>query len=96
MSRNSYTQYVGDGGIIGARTVRPGGKIKLSKEWLQDEKLLPFVGNIVCFWDSADGCVQVYVAKWPGYSTIRKHIPRPHAGGLIVKIEGIYNYLKPT
>ncbi len=83
----SFTQFVGDGGIIGSRTVRPGGKIKLSKEWLQHDLLLPFVGMIVCFWDSADGDIQVYVAQWHHYSSIRRKKPRPYAGKLIVVIE---------
>jgi len=83
---DSYTQHVGDGGIIGSRTVRSGGKIKILKEWLQHDALLPFVEMIVCFWDSADGDIQVYTAEYPPYSSNRKKTPRPYAGKLIVKL----------
>ena len=84
----SFTQYVGDGGIQACRVVRPGGKIKFEKEWLQHDKLLPFVGNVVYCLDYCDGDVHIHIAEYFPYSTIKRKKPKPYYGKLIVIIKG--------
>lgn len=68
----SFTRYVGDGGIEGVRTVKNGGTILVCKKFFQHSRLIPLIGEKIFFWDSADGDLQIYQAKYPLYSSIRK------------------------
>lgn len=81
----SFTRYVGEVGVEGARLVRPNGVVLFNHSILKHQRLIPFIGKEVFCWD-ADGEIYISTIEYPLYST-NFRIPKPHAGTLIVRID---------
>ncbi len=80
----SFTRHVGEVGVEGSRTVRPGGKVIFNTLFIQSERLLPFVGKeVFCWYNDVD--VNIHTAVYRPYLTTMKP-PRPSIGDWITTI----------
>ncbi len=81
----SFTRYVGEIGVEGSRTVRPGGKVIFDTLFIQSEKLLPFVGKeVFCRYNGVG--VNIHTVAYRPYLTTMKP-PRPSIGDFIITID---------
>ena len=80
----SYTQRVGECGVIGVRNVRKGGRIKISSTWFCNEKLLPYVGKEIYFHDYCGEEIEVCECYYNNLFNLKRN--KPSRGKIIVVI----------
>lgn len=60
IKKPSRQHIVGDGGVIGFRVVRESGIIKWLGRMIQDDRLIPYIGQDVHIWDDAAGELYIH------------------------------------